>query len=230
MTENTNTLTTDNTEAKNILGAAQEDATFDKFLKFKKGEYLIGDDPVPLGTEYLAAAWTKTWVKFADDKVVERKVYRVARGERPPQREDLGDLDEAKWPRGRDGKPFDPYVFQYLLPLENLTTGEVLIFVTPSIGGRQAVSNLCKEYAKRKMKGQNGQPIIQLAVGEMPTKNFGKVPCPVFEIVNWDDTGDGLAATEASLAAAIPVQPALSTKKTATESKKHDDMDDEIPF
>ena len=220
MTENTNTLTTDNTEAKNILGAAQEDAAFDKILKFKKGAYLIGDDPVPLGTEYLAhaVAWTKTWTKFADDKVVWRKVYRVAHGERPPQREDLDDLDETKWPRGRDGRPLDPYVFQYLLPLENLTTGEVLIFVTPSIGGRQAVSALCKEYAKRKIKGQNGQPIIQLAVGEMPTKNFGNVPCPVFEIVSWDDTGDGLAATEASLAAAIPVQPTLSTKKAAAKN------------
>ena len=37
------------TEAENILGAAREDAGFEKLLKFKKGEYLIGEELVPLG-------------------------------------------------------------------------------------------------------------------------------------------------------------------------------------
>ena len=79
------------TEVENILGAAQEDAGFEKLLKFKKGEYFIGEELVPLGTEFIAHAigWTKCWIKFVDDEVVERKVYRVALGERPPEREDL---------------------------------------------------------------------------------------------------------------------------------------------
>jgi hypothetical protein len=88
-------------EVENILDAAQENAGFDKLLKFKKGDYLIGDEPVPLGTQYIAHAvgWTKSWIKFVDGEVVDRKTYRVAYGERPPVREDLDDLDQDKWPR-----------------------------------------------------------------------------------------------------------------------------------
>ena len=99
------------TEAENILGAAREDAGFEKLLKFKKGEYLIGEELVPLGTEYVAHAvgWTKCWIKFVDGEVVERKTYRVAYGERPPEREDLDDLDRDKWPEGLDGNPADPW-------------------------------------------------------------------------------------------------------------------------
>jgi hypothetical protein len=97
----------------NIESAAREDANFEKILKFKKGEYSIQEDKVPLGTEYLAhaAAWTKCWIKFADGKVADRKVYRVALGEKPPEREDLDDLDQNEWPEGLDGKPSDPWVF-----------------------------------------------------------------------------------------------------------------------
>jgi hypothetical protein len=76
------------TEAENILGAAREDAGFEKLLKFKKGEYLVSDEVVPLGNKYIAhvVGWTKCWIKFVDGEVVERKTYRVTYGERPPER------------------------------------------------------------------------------------------------------------------------------------------------
>jgi len=226
-TGTTNTLSAVNTEATNILKAAQEEAPFDKILKFKKGQYVIGNDDVALGTEFLAyaAAWTKMWIKFVNDAVVERRVYRVAHGERPPQREELDETDETTWRRGRDGKPADPWVFQYLLPLENQTTGEIVVFTTSTIGGRQAVSDLCKTYAKRKIDGKNGQPIVALAVAEMKTKNYGNVSRPSFEIVGWDDAGQGLVAAE--VAATVPVK---SERKAVARNPQHNDMDDEIPF
>ena len=43
-------------------------------------------------------------------RLSDRKVYRVAYGERPPEREDLDDLDQDKWPEGLDGNPADPWV------------------------------------------------------------------------------------------------------------------------
>jgi hypothetical protein len=81
-------------EVENILGAAQEEAGFEKLLKFKKGDFFIGEELVPLGTKYIAhvIGWTRCWIKFVDDEVVERKTYRVALGERPPERADLDDL------------------------------------------------------------------------------------------------------------------------------------------
>jgi len=213
-------LTLDNADA-NILSAAKAEAGFEKLLKFRKGEFSIQDDVVPVGTEFLAhaAAWTKTWIKFIDGKLVERRLYRVARGETPPLREALDDLDQASWPRGHDGKPADPWVFQYLLPLENLETGELVIFATQSVGGRRAVSDLAESYgkqalAKRKANQHSGQPIVRLGVADMPTRNFGKVLRPVFEIVGWDE----MASREG---------PETPLEKVASAS---DDMDDEIPF
>jgi hypothetical protein len=107
-------------EVENIHVAAQADSGFEKILKFKKGEYFVGDEEIPPGTQYIAhaKAWTKCWIKFVDSEVAERKTYRVALGEKPPEREDLDDQDQSKWSEGLDGKPADPWVYQYLLPLE----------------------------------------------------------------------------------------------------------------
>ena len=132
------------TEAENILGAAQEDAGFEKLLKFKKGEYFIGEDQVLLGTEYIAhaIAWTKCWIKFVDGDVVERNVYRVAKNERPPEREDLDDLEKDNWPEGIDGNPADRGLFNICFRLR-ASDGEIVIFTTSSFGGRRAVGDVC---------------------------------------------------------------------------------------
>ena len=176
-------------ELENIHAAAQEDAGFEKLLKFKKGEYFVGEDEIALGTEYLAhtTAWTKCWIKFLDGEVAERKMYRVAFGEKPPLREDLDERNEDEWPEGLSGEPTDPWVHQYLLPLEDIDTGEVVIFVTSSFGGRRAVADLCDAYTKRTKKTGCGQPIIKLAKTDMPTKKFGKVPRPLFVVDRWDE-------------------------------------------
>jgi hypothetical protein len=196
-------------EADNLLNAIEAEAKFDRLLKFKKGEYKIGEDDVPLGTEFIVhpAAWLKAWIKFVDRKVADRKVYRVAKGERPADRNDLDDLHFV-------GTDNDPWSLQYLLPLENLETGEIVIFTTVTVGGQQCVREVCDAYAKRVKRGQDGQPIVALRVKDMPTKNHGTVPRPWFEIASWDD------ATE-KLATAIPMKAVAS---------KRDDMDDEIPF
>jgi hypothetical protein len=212
--QTTSLTTTRNTEIENIHDAAKEDAGFEKLLKFKKGEYFIGEASVPLGTEYLAhtAAWTKCWIKFVDGEVADRKVYRVALGEKPPVREDLDDRNENEWLKDDDGDPVDPWVYQYLLPLENMKTGEVVIFVTPSWGGRRAVADLCDIYAKRAKKTGCGQPIIKLAKTDFPSKKYGKVLRPLFEVVDWDE------------------QEATGSIEVIPPAASEDDYRDEIPF
>ena len=84
------------TELENIHTAAKEDFGFEKLLKFAKGEFFVGQDEVPLGTEFIAhcTMWVKGWIKFNDDdEPPQRKMYRVAYGETPPEREDLDDLN-----------------------------------------------------------------------------------------------------------------------------------------
>jgi hypothetical protein len=179
--------------ADNILRSAQECAGF-KLLKFKKGKYSIGDAEVPDGIQYVAHAsqWTICWIKFKDHKVVDRRQGKVADGYRPPDRDDLDDNDQAFWSKGLDGKPQDPWSLQYLIPFENLETGELVIFTTSSVGGKIAVSELCAAWARRRKKnGGGGQPIVALSTTDMQTKAYGNVPRPLFEIVNWEDAAAG---------------------------------------
>src|SRR5271168_339659 len=128
---NDQSITTRSTEVENIESEARTDAGFDPFLTFKKGDYFIDENGVALGTEYVAhpEAWVKVWRKYNGEQVVDRKVYRVAKGERPPEREDLDDWPGTEnWPIGDDGKAYDPWALQYLVPFENPETGEVVVF------------------------------------------------------------------------------------------------------
>jgi len=199
-----------------IAEAAQADAGFDKLLKFKKGDYFCDGEEVPRGTRYIAhcVGWAKAWVKFKDGGMADRKIYRITSGERVPDRYELDETDEKNWPPGLDGKPSDPWVFQYMLPLESIETGEVVIFITSSFGGRRAVSDLCSTYSRRaaKLQGRSGQPTIKLQKMMMPTKNYGDTPRPYFEVDGWLD------------------DPAKEPIRDIGPGPIKEDLDDEIPF
>ena|SRR5262245_39751811 len=210
-----NTQLPANQEAANIGGAAQEDGGFEALLKFKKGTYELSGEEVPMGRKYIAhcIGWTRCWIKFEHQQVVDRKMYRVAEGRRPPDREELDCTDRTTWPMGPNGQPSDPWVYQYLLPMEDLITGDVVIFVTSSIGGKRGVADLCKAYSRRVARtGTSEQPVVKLGKAVMPTRMYGDVPRPSFEIDGW--TGDHVEA--------IREVKAPDTLK--------DEMDDEIPF
>jgi hypothetical protein len=212
-------------EASNIGDEAERDAGFQKMLKFKKGIYICDGEEIDLGTKLIAhcIGWTKCWIKFVDQKVAERKVYRVAKGERAPERDQLSDNDESKWPIGINKLPADPWVYQYLLPMEDMASGEVRIFVGSSFGGRRAVADLCAAYARRCAKNKNsGQPIVTLRVLMMPTKNYGDVPRPHFEIISWDDA-------ENALGGGTPREPIRQLDMSEAMLKKQE-FDDDLPF
>jgi hypothetical protein len=201
------------TELDNIRRAAEADAGFEKRLKFKKGKYFIGDDEVPLGRQYVAHAtqWTKRWVKYLDGKKVDERMGKVADGFRPPPREDLGDNDRSKWELGDDGQPKNPWNLEFLVPMEDLENGDVAIFTTTSVGGQRAVADLCRAFARHAQKGRRTLPIVKLATVDMPTKAYGPVPRPEFEITGWDNE---MAAGNVEV-----ISPSVA-----------DDLDDEIPF
>jgi hypothetical protein len=159
-------------------------------LKFKKDRYVIsGDVEVPLGTKFLAycADWQRGWCKFVDGELVEKRIGRVADRFHPPERDELGDLDESLWEKDDDGVPQDPWSFQHYLPLENVATGERLVFVSSSIGGGIGVQILCDKWHRRLYRGLIGLPTVKLAIGKFKTKKYGAVPRPEFEVVSWED-------------------------------------------
>jgi hypothetical protein len=173
-------------------------------LRFKKGKYLVGDDEVALGREYIAYPldWTRGWVKWQQGGIVAERLGRVADGFLPPERDELGDNDKSTWEDGND-----PWALQNMLPLEDAETGEFLVFVSSSFGGKLAVEKLCNRVARDLKAGRDrGLPTIGLAVSQFSTKGFGEVQRPDFVIVGWehDKQEQVLPPTDNALNDSIP--------------------------
>jgi hypothetical protein len=128
---------------------------FGPLLKFDgtKKKYSIGTDDIPPGGEYIAHVpqCARGWVKFVDKIPVDQRIVKFTDG-RPPER---GSLDEVEKAEQKD----DPWVFQYYLPLENRESGETVVFITKSAGGRIALGNLLRSYERN---WDRGLPIIKL--------------------------------------------------------------------
>ena len=202
-------------EAEALLNGTKDDAAFEKMLKYKKGDYVDSDgNDVKMGAQFIAhcVGYTKCWIKFIDQTVAAKHLYRVSLGQFPPERDELDDNDPSKWKLGIGDKPADPWVLQSILPLEN-EAGEVLLFISSSFGGKRAIADLCRSYAQRtKRTGISEQPVIKLSETTFPSKKYGSVKLPLFEIVGWDSAREGIREV-----------------KPANESLK-DEMNDEIPF
>jgi hypothetical protein len=108
-----------------------------------------------------------------------------------PDRETLGDNDEAEW-EVVDGKPQDPWQLTNYLPLEHAETHELLCFVTSSKGGVKAVGRLLKHCKRVSKTDADFLPLIQLKTGgyDHPNKQFGWVNEPIFAVCGRISRGD----------------------------------------
>ena len=121
-------------------------------------------------------------------------------------------MTSASWrEKDADGKPRDPWVAQWFLPLINIENGEVVTFVTGSKGGIAAVSDLCRVYGHKKRDGL--LPIVALKTRSYKHKQYGRIETPDLPIVGWD----GMTST------AIPVQ-------SAPTGNAADDFNDAVPY
>lgn len=113
------------------------------------------------------------WVKFEDNAVVDRSHNgRVADGYKPPRRKELPDIDTAGWKEiDSDGKPRDPWVQQWFLPLVSVEKGEFVCFVTGSNGSDVAIASLCRVFGRRK---DGALPIVATARRAYKHKKLGR--------------------------------------------------------
>jgi hypothetical protein len=150
-----------------------------KLLKFdiKTRKYFIGDNEVPLGREYIAHCdqFARGWTKFVNKEKVDQKVVKVSEG-KPPTRKELDDLDLVDTEN-------DSWVYHRYLPLEDIETGEIVIFVSKSRGGRIALTELLKTYAHT---WERGLPTVKLATDTFPSPAYGPIPRPNFVITKRD--------------------------------------------
>jgi hypothetical protein len=158
---------------------------FGTLLKFdwETKKFVVGNDEVPLGREFIAHCdqYARGWVKFVDKAPADVKVKKVSEG-KPPERDEL---DEPELADTED----DPWVFQRYLPLEDPETGEILVFVTKSIGGKIALGDLLRVFENN---WDRERPIVRLAISNFKTRDYGVKQRPNFPITRW--TGDGQKA------------------------------------
>jgi hypothetical protein len=76
-----------------------ETASGNPLLRFKKGEFFIGDDEVEVGHEYIAYPFDamRGFVQWKDDTVVEQRLGRIR---------DAFILERQDLPEDEDWKPF----------------------------------------------------------------------------------------------------------------------------
>jgi hypothetical protein len=196
--------------AKHGVGAS---GTFIKFAKDGVFRKQIDDDKIPEGTEAVLIydQIRVGWIKFlGKGNQPTRHMGPVFAGFAPPDRETLGDLDEAGWELGLSGKPVDPWQFQVLLPLQDTKTGDLLIFGTSSITGRRACDNLISMCARMLQREPDSYPVVRLDVSGFQHRDdrVGWVKTPAF----------------------APVGKAPKSDVSAAVTSRAADLNDEIPW
>jgi hypothetical protein len=94
--------------------------------------------------------------------------------------------------------------------LECVETGEILTFVSGSIGGRQAVSRLAARAARH--LATMGLPIIKIGLASYKHKSYGRIDKPDFSIVGWTNPNPKPEAVQ------------------LVAQKNHDEFGDDVPF
>jgi hypothetical protein len=174
------------THSQALARAAAEEGAQDvtgPIIKFVKGGFFIGDDNVPLGTEYTAhvSRWARGWTKFTDGAPSDRRIGLVVDSFVISERSELGDLDVSEWEVGPDGRPRDPWCRQSYLPMENRNTGEIVTFVSGSKGGAIAIADLAALTARNNL----GEPVVRLSAGSYRHKTYGRISVPEFSVIGW---------------------------------------------
>jgi len=159
-------------------------------LYHKQGKFFVGWGPgateEPIGLEYEIGGSGFGW-------------RRIAKGEKPryimddplkptPQRDELGDRDQALWPIGSDG-PLDPWRRVAQLDLVRVQDGTRLIFETPADSAFREVEDLVTEIRwQARNKGPLARPVI--ITGTKQVRNAKKNQTwwiPTFAITDWNE-------------------------------------------
>lgn len=158
-------------------------------LKFEKGRWTIGQNNTRVadGTTYIAdmGELLVGWQCWRNKKVVGASLGAVATGFRPVQRATLGDLDESTWELDDKGRPKDPWVLTSVLYLKD-NDGDDVTYSTSSVGGRNAVSDLCKQYGTGMSAHPGAAPIVEIGGDEYTHTKYGLTFVPTLKVVGWE--------------------------------------------
>jgi len=219
------------------LEALARSASNVTLLKYNSGNWTISDIPVPPDTRFVVYPdqTAHSWTHFADGKVVTEISAVVAQDDDGHAelrivagrgRKDLGFDDKTEWESDSAGKPRDPWVYCFGLPMMNANTGAVIVFKAASAGGMGAIAQQVATFTRNK---HLGYPIVTLSTSSYKNKKHGGFTAfPVFVNVGYEalpapsiasggNGGDGAGVIGAS-------------KIAPQRDRDVDEMDDDIPF
>jgi hypothetical protein len=200
-------------------------------LKFIKGDWIAGQnsEPIKLGTKALAAMdeYVCGWVKWQGNKPKEHIMARIARGEAPPPRDALGDLDQSSWELNDKGEPKDCWQFTHYLGLWDIEANKLYTYTTSSRGGFSAIGVLCRIYANGRKKYPDSFPVVALETGAYAHKEFNRVKTPALTAVRWAPKSDFYNATGITPEGNDPTNGGGAAPAAQAEP---DTTDDPIPF
>jgi hypothetical protein len=126
------------------------------------------------------------WVKFVNKEATDRKISWIY--DDLPLREELGDMDQSKWLPGLDGKPQNPWLLSYYVPLYDLETKTQFVWITNNKGGKAEVKNIRGLFAGG-LRDNPPEclmvPVVELQGREIHTKFGSTVFWPQLWVDRW---------------------------------------------
>ena len=158
-------------------------------LYFKKGLWFRGKDEFdPSGRHFLAnhlEAYTG-WTRWSERKPVNQRLVRCADYKMKEPREALGFMDKNQWETNERGTPQDPWQPSDRIVLRAMDgAGDLVTFITGSVGGRNAIAKLLGKVAKSPNAASGKMPVVELQTGTYDHDDYGTVAYPVFHIIDW---------------------------------------------
>ena len=148
-------------------------------LKFNKGDFLAGEtaETIPVGTKVTVGMDLLLigWVRWENGKPIEHRMVRVADGQSPQRRAELGDDDRSTWEIDTQGKPRDPWALTQYVPMVD-EAGDIFTFCTTSRGGINALADLSRYHGRNRRAHVDEFPVVELQVETLPAQQSAVRP------------------------------------------------------
>jgi hypothetical protein len=187
-------------------------------IKFSDGTWTAGKEAILMKPDVrlVVVSTAAAWVQWVGGKPVKYLIQRP--GTPMPEREQLGDTDDALWEAGPDGSPRDPWQSTKFAHFTDPLTASLYTWSATSWSGRGAIVDLSDAVSRYRQARPGACPVVLLEAAPMQTK-YGMKRKPVLNIIDWVGSG-------------TPPKPAPQMKTITNNAppRPRADMDDGIPF